>query len=229
VLYKTYDVVESWDCDFLFTKEEILKWRAEPFYCFILGQHTMQGKINANYRADWKATGYYKRGRSRAFRKEVVRTHLKRGPEFVNVKKVVEREITRYHDSFVRYRGTILKVMVPNTKRTKFKPNVGLNFTIDASSGPFLYNIRDRQFIFAWKRVLEDMPFDFTALLNGRGDWPDRFVDIKLNFDVDWIQNNAIREYHFINYVLSKKKRSWADYNDWFEFRALIAHRGTIY
>lgn len=229
MLYKTYDVIENWGCDFLFTKEEILEWRKEPFYCFILGQHTMQGRINNNYRADWQESNYFKRGHARAFRPEKKKVNTKKGPGFTNIKTTVERDINKYHESFVRYRGMVLPVMIPYTTRVRFKPLPGMNFTIDAKVGPYIYNLRERQFIFAWKKVVEDMPYDFTATLNGVGEWPTRFKSITLNFDVDWIQAKAVREYHFINFILSKKKRSWATYDDWFDFRAMIADRGTIY
>jgi len=67
-LHKTFERVADWDCDFLYTPEEILKWRDEKFYCFILGQHTVHGKVNAFYRDGWEETNYYRRGRQRAFR-----------------------------------------------------------------------------------------------------------------------------------------------------------------
>jgi len=73
------------------------------------------------------------------------------------------------------------------------------------------------------------MPFDFTSILMGRGTWPDRLAHVTLNFDVDWIEENSVREYHFINYVLGKKKKSWAKLSDWKAFNKMIRDRGTIY
>jgi len=230
-LLDTFEMVKDWDCDFLYTPEEILKWREEPFYLFILGQHTVHGKVNAKYRENWKETNYYRRGKARAFRPSVSSNDYKqkKGMVFKNVKKVVERPITEYHNSFIRYRGYVSHVAVPRTKRTKFTPLTGVNFTPDANKGPYIYNLRDRHYIFVWKKVFEDMPFDFTALLYGKGEWPERLKHVTLNFDSEWIEENSVREYHFINYILSKKKRPWAKYADWNAFKLLIQRRGTIY
>ncbi len=230
-LLKTYEVVKDWDCDFLFTPEEISKWKNNNFYCFILGQHTIAGTINAQYREGWKNTYYFKRGYARAHRKSTASNNykFKKGPVFGRVAKVVERPITNYVQSFIRYKGFITHVSVPVTNRTKFEPISGLNFTPDANKGPYLYNLRDKQFLFIWKKVFEDMPFDFTQVLVGRGNWPDRLRHVTLNFDSDWIEENAIREYHFINFILSKKKRSWAKISDWHDFKSILARRGTIY
>lgn len=230
-LAKTFEVVEDWDCDFLFTLEEIVKWRHEDFYCFILGQHTLHGKVNSQYRSNWKESNYYKRGKARAFRKSKSTNNykFKKGMVFGNVNKIIARTINIYHKSFIRYKGSVLEVSVPQTRRTKFEPIHGLNFTPDADKGPYLYNIRDKQFVFIWKKVAEDMPFDFTALLYGRGNWPDRLAHVTLNFDVEWIEEESVREYHFINYLLSRKKRSWAQIEDWQDFKELLAKRGTIY
>lgn len=227
----THERIEDWDCDFLYTPEEIAKWRDNKFYCFILGQHTIHGKVNARYREDWENSNYYRRGRARAFR-EVKATNkykFRRGYTFESIKKPIPREVTIFKESFIRYKGRQFKAMIPRSTRVKFVPQQGLNYTIDANKGPYIYDIRDHQYIFLWKRVYEDMPFDFTSILMGRGHWPERLKKVTLNFDVDWINQEGIREYHFINFVLSKKKRSWAIKSDWDAFRRLIVKNGTIY
>ena len=76
MLSKIYDMIEEWDCDFLWTKEEIEKWRHEDFYLFLLGQHTIQGKINGRFKEDWKESGYYKRGKARAFKRRDSRPYV---------------------------------------------------------------------------------------------------------------------------------------------------------
>jgi hypothetical protein len=225
-------MVADWDCNFVFSKDEILQWRNNDFYLFLLGQHMVQGSTNTFYREGWRDTHYYNAGKDKAFRKMKSKTvfgsFTRRANK--NIKTPTSRSDLDVVKTKVFFEGVAHEVYMPKSTKRTFIPEVGMNFTVDASIHPYHFYIRQSKFIFIWKRVPNGKSFDFTPLLMyGKGEWPDELKHIYLLFDTARILRENIREYHFINFIIRKKQRSHATYLDWVEFQYIINNSGELY
>lgn len=218
-----YDEISTWDCDFTFEQAEIEEWRHEDFYLFLLGQFVIQGKFNSKYKNSWKDSKYYFAGKNRAFRVEkpkktgglIVRPFRSK----ISVPKPTVSKKERTYK--IVYNGDLYKIRALESKKVRIIPKIGMNITRDAIANHYHYYIQQSKYIFVHDRTPLCNSIDLTNVLLGRGLWPDVLSKITLCFDADRIVKEGFREYHFINYILRKRRTSYATYADWLEFRLL--------
>lgn len=229
-LLPVYDKVSTWDCEFRFTPEEIQKWRHEDFYLFLYGQKTIQGSFNSRYSKDWQDSRYYRVGKAKAFKESKPKVKRLQEPRKLKIKTIQPRAVTTNKKYKIFYDGILYTILAPKTSRKRFVPEVGMNITIDAKDQYYFYYIRQSKYIFVFDNSILNRPLDLTSILYGRGEWPKNLQHITLCFDAQRIVDEAIREYHFLNFIIRNKRLSYAVYTDWLEFRLLAeTSPGSIY
>ena len=201
------------NCNFTFSREEIILNRGNDFYLYLLGRHkNRQNKawLYPNCVSNYLDTGYYKIGQRYAFEepeepkprllkllKKINKTEFKT-IGYVPYEFYTDRHPTRYSWAHINGVKIPFKVLLDHIEY--YQPLPGINPTKSINKCPYKYSIGVSTYYFCWKRPVRFI--DVTRVFSGQMDWPENLN--KIIFDRKLDITKVYIGYPYLYYLLTK-------------------------